>query len=370
MGWLFARHERGAFLLHLDGMAASDVDRLCRDLAWLGIDWDEAPSTVERYRSLCQHCARQLGERGIADDALLSSSLTRVVAAHERGITHLFCDRSALADSRRQRLLCEALGWDPPHYVHLPSIVDADRDTCAVAKWTVANLRREGYLPLAVANQLARLGWTPRGKRALLSLEALIERFDLDRIQTRPVVYDERQLDWFGRRALSEHPLPKVAQLMAPFWQEAYGLAHRAAGTELDPADWQCLLASAIRDEVHFMAECVAKARFALSDTVRYDERARMVLSEPYAVPILEAFEAGMARVAPFTFVPIDRFVSELRWEFKASCDIRSRDVMHVIRAALTGRVDGPCLIEACQLLGRWRCIERSRSARLECCCA
>ena len=85
------------------------------------------------------------------------------------------------------------------------------------------------------------------------------------------------------------------------------------------------------------------------------------VLAQPYALDVLRAFIEGLPTVEPFEYDPIDAFVSDLRLRFKASHGIRSRDVMYAIRAALTGRLDGPCLVVACQLLGRWRCRERAR---------
>jgi glutamyl-tRNA synthetase len=181
------------------------------------------------------------------------------------------------------------------------------------------------------------------------------------------MTYDERQLDWFSRRLLRQKPLPEITELMVPYWRECYGLSHRADDTDLDPVSWQRLLASAIREQVHCLSESSEKALFALSDALCYDEPSMALMAMPYAPAILEAFEAGIAGV-PLNFSSIDGFVSNMRWQFKASCGIRSRDVMHVIRAALTGRIDGPCLVVVCQLLGRQLCIERSRSARLERC--
>jgi glutamyl/glutaminyl-tRNA synthetase len=428
VGWLFARHEGGSFVLRLEDETESsgEADAACADLAWLGIDWDGELLTSVQYESLCRCCASQLVRSGSAyeghvgerpadpgqpplsgshglwlrarrtqtersiDDLVVEDlgscaavtgdvplldrdrsparHLISVVDAHERGITHVFCDRSSLYDTQCQLQLYDALGWDPPSFVYLPPIAAPCCDAQAAGERSLADLRRLGYPSLAVANHLARLGWTPRGKRSLLSCQELIERFDLDRLQSSPVVHDSEQLDWFGCRFFREQPLPEVTQLMVPLWQEAFGLSHCADDTGLDGVSWQRLLASAVREEVRCLSDAPQKARFALSDSVLYDDRALALLGAPYASEVLEAFASGIVTVAPFEFSAIDRFVSEVRWQFKASHGMRSRDVMHVIRAALTGRIDGPCLVVACQLLGQRRCAERARSAKSEHC--
>jgi glutamyl/glutaminyl-tRNA synthetase len=125
-------------------------------------------------------------------------------------------------------------------------------------------------------------------------------------------------------------------------------------------------LALAIREELDCLDQAAKRARFAFADEVTWDEEARQALARPYAIEVLESFARGLPDVEPFAYDAIDAFVRDLRLRFKASLSIRSRDVMYVIRAALTGQRGGPCLVEVCQLLGRDRCIERARAAILQ----
>jgi hypothetical protein len=86
-------------------------------------------------------------------------------------------------------------------------------------------------------------------------------------------------------------------------------------------------------------------------------------LGQPYAAQILETFARELVKVSPLNFDTLDAFCRTLRLGLKAELGIRSRDVMHVVRAALSGRQDGPCLVVICQLLGPERCIQRARRA-------
>lgn len=309
-GWLWARHEGGVFLLYLrEPLALPALASVAADLRLLGLDWDgevegEPPAT-----------------------------------AHVFGTSRLPGEAS-------------------PEYVHLPRLEGPEAST-PVRAWI-----DRGYSGSALANTLARLGWTPRGRRALLSLEELAEHFELGRVSRQPVAFDQDNLDWFNRRWLAGLDAKAVTALLSPHWQMAYGRAERAEGTALSATEWRETLALAIREELVLPEQAVDKARFAFVDVLCSDEASRAVLQAPYADPILDAFGRELGSVEPFESDPLDAFCRGLRLRFKERLGIRSRDVMYVLRAALSGRQDGPCLVEICQLLGPARCVQRANRAR------
>jgi nondiscriminating glutamyl-tRNA synthetase len=358
------------------------VRPLCEELCWLGLDWEEAPEMdipgrIEfLYRS--PHYQRHLleGRASRRPHPLLA----RVVADHALAITHIIRDARWLPQMVQELALYQALGWEAPHYVHLPPIEMPKGGDCATSPDSesiarTADYRARGYLPLALANHLVRLGWTPRGKRELLSLHTLAERLDVRRVlrmaaSRRPVPFDPQQLNWFNRRALCALAADEVTALLLPRWQSAYGVTDRAEGTALSPGEWQRALAQAIRPELDRLDQVAERARFAFVDQIAPLGEARAALSQPYAGEVLRAFVRELPAVEPFTYAPIDAWIGDLRRRFKAalgvSHGVRSRDVMYVLRAALTGRMEGPCLVEVCQLLGVERCAARARAASQE----
>jgi glutamyl/glutaminyl-tRNA synthetase len=398
------------------------VQHIREGLRWLGLDWDEGPGAggahgpcVESARlALYRRYAQQLVSEGkaypctgspqrpgqspavrlrcpadgqtvlsdlifherafenaeLGDTLLLDPDgrptrhLADVVDDHHSRITHVIQDDGWLPSIPRQLLLYRALGWQPPRYAHLPPIAwpdRVDRDD-RPGDGPIEAYREQGYLGPAVVNHLVRLGWSPRGKRELLALDELAARFDLGRVSHRPAIHDVEQLDWFNHRCLSRLDAAEVIRLLVPYWREAYGQADRAEGTGLAPAEWRRTLALAIRDELRSLSQAADLARFAFLDRVERRSRAEGLLAQPYAPQVLQAFLQGLPDLEPFAYERIDAFVSALRLRFKASHGVRSRDVMHVLRAALTGRLDGPCLVDVCQLLGRQRCLERANS--------
>jgi glutamyl/glutaminyl-tRNA synthetase len=169
-----------------------------------------------------------------------ASPLAEVVGDHRASITHVTQDSEQLPGVPYRLVLYEALGWKPPLYAHLPSIagpspVDPTQRARDVALDTY---RASGYMPLAVVNHLALLGWTPRGKRRLLSLPELAEQFDPRRVSRKPVAFEVERLNWFNRRCLARLDGCEIARLLVPEWRKAYGWPDRAAGTGLSPGEW------------------------------------------------------------------------------------------------------------------------------------
>jgi glutamyl/glutaminyl-tRNA synthetase len=368
--WLLARHESGALVLSVADTVGGETigapfiphaQALCDDLHWLGLDWDEGPYLQSARADAYRRYDRQLVRAGGSADRMPRSLLAAVVDDHDLGITHVVQEHSQQSRIPAYQQLCEALDWTPPTFVCLPPLSSDDRSARPAS---LQACREQGYLGLAVANDLARIGWTPRGKRQLLPLADLAVRFDVSRLAHRSVAPVPGQLAWFNRRYLNQLGPAERTALMAGWWEQAYGVADRAEGTTLAPEAWRQMLVETVRSEVHALAEVPGKVRFAFVDPVDLAEEAVEVLSRPYAPQVLSVFAERVSRLDPFTYEAIDAAISALRLEFKAALGIRSRDVLHVIRAVLAGRVDAPCVVAVCQLLGKARCVQRAQQVQ------
>jgi glutamyl/glutaminyl-tRNA synthetase len=415
-GWLYARHEGGRLVLCVEDAVSGRspvfaAGPVCDDLSWLGLDWDEGPYLQSERTRNYEACAQQLrdGDAAIAFSALPSSGdspsqheciclsaspresytvadlvqgtqtvrarpltapalsaageppdpiLAAVMDDHELGITHVIQAYERWPELSTYLYLCDVLGWPPPQFAHLPALTFDDRSARPLS---LQACREQGYLPLAVANDLARMGWAPRGRRELLPLAELAARLDLSRVARGPYKPAPGQLQWLNRRCLAQLDPVQRTGLIADHWQRAYGLADRAQGTGLASDAWRQMLADAVSGQVHALCQVPELVRFAFIDEVEPDPQAAEVLSRPYAVQVLDAFVQGLSTVEPYAYDELDAMISGLRWQLKGVLGVRSRDVLHVVRAALTGRVDAPCLVVACQLLGRARCLQRAQ---------
>ena len=258
------------------------------------------------------------------------------------GVTHVLRGEDHLANTPRQLLLLEALGLDAPRYGHLPLVVDAagrplSKRTGAAA---LAGLRAEGFLPLAVANLLARLGHRyPDG--ALLALDALAAGFDPAAVARAPARLDPAQLERWQRLALDALEEGGFAA-----W------AAEAAPLPEDKTRREAFLAL-VRPNVLRRRDVAAWAAILLEGRFEYDGRARAALAEAGA-GWLERAAAAAAAAGDGGAVPE---------AVAAETGARGRKLFHPLRAALTGRTDGPALRDVAAFLGGAECAARLRRA-------
>jgi nondiscriminating glutamyl-tRNA synthetase len=143
----------------------------------------------------------------VVDDALMQ-------------ISHVIRAEDHLSNTPKQILMQRALGFTEPIYAHIPLILNADRSKMSkrFSDTALLNYRERGYVPEAMINFLALLGWHPRGDKEVLSRKELIAEFDIDRVQQSGAVFNEEKLDWLNREHIKAMPIAEVATLAAPFF--------------------------------------------------------------------------------------------------------------------------------------------------------
>jgi glutamyl-tRNA synthetase len=250
-------------------------------------------------------------------------NLAVAVDDHDMGVTHVIRGEDHLSNTARQVLILEALGYERPVYAHLPLLLGPDgkklskRYNAASVQW----LRQQGYLPEAVVNYLALLGWGYDETTTFFTREELVEHFSLERVSKNPAVFDEAKLRWMNGRYLREmkvgelhrrveefleRDVPRVAleiaqekmQTLADFWPLAAFLVERQ---EIDPAAWEKVMKDGA-------VERLDKARQALAsidrfDTEQVEEALRAVVEETGAKP-KDVFQPVRVAVAGTTVSP------------------------------------------------------------------
>lgn len=139
------------------------------------------------------------------------------------GITHVIRGEDGLSNTPKQILMQKALGFDQPIYAHIPLILNADRSKMSKRFNDVAlsSYRERGYLPEALVNFLALLGWHPTDNKEVLSFDELIAQFDIDRVQQAGAIFNEEKLDWLNREHMKLLPLAELVARAKPFFEKA-----------------------------------------------------------------------------------------------------------------------------------------------------
>ncbi len=273
----------------------------------------------------------------VVDDALMR--VTHVIRAEEH-----------LPNTMRQLLVYEALGFAPPSFAHVSLIVDKDRSKLSKRRGavSVAEFREQGYLPDALVNYLALLGWSPLDGEEFRSRESLIEEFDLARVSSSPAAFDEDKLKWLNARRIREEPIGSLVRAARPFLS-ARGMS------EPDDARIGRML-ELVRGGVTTLAELPDAIAFFFDDGLMFETEAERVLADGAARSVLEALRNAMEEDG-FSLTS-EGFKDVLR-DLAESLGLGNRRVFMAVRAALTGRTHGPPIGDVAALLGRERVLTR-----------
>jgi len=404
--WLFARKRGGTFILRVeDTDEARNTDEakqaIFDGLRWLGLEWDEGPgkggncgpyfqserkpiydawfdklaATGRVYQDdgawrfrferkpvtirdlVCGEVTIDYRDESNTPDMVVKRSdgsyvfhFVNVVDDLEMAITHVIRGEDHLMNTPKHLQLIEALGGTAPQYAHIPLILNPDGSKMSKrdAGAAVGDYPRQGFLPLAVVNFIALLGWSPKTEEEIFTRSGLIDRFSLENINRAPGRFDFEKCKWVNQQHLMKLSAADFVALSESFVRQA----------GLPVEKYTEAVATAVKDKVRLLEEVPAAVDFLLLDEYPYDpEAVAKARGNPAAVGLL----ASVADV----FAALDEWSAEAA---KAALHDTARAVgakpgplMFPLRVALSGRAHGPDLGEMLNLLGKDRCVDRVR---------
>jgi nondiscriminating glutamyl-tRNA synthetase len=262
----------------------------------------------------------------VVDDALME-------------VTHVIRGEDHISNTPRQILLYEAMGFTPPSFAHLSLVMGPDHSPLSKrhGATSVAEFRSKGYLPEALVNYLALIGWSPGGGDELLPIDELARRFSLEGVGHSAGVFDEEKLAWVNRHYLKLADPARLAELSLPYFNDA-GLRMTPDAGGLDFLASAMAMASASVDRLN---QVPARLSFL------FDYDAAAALGDPR---VLEEMRADAARSVVGAFAEAlasaprldrERFRSVAN-DVKARTGQKGKALFHPIRIVLTGLAEGP----------------------------
>jgi glutamyl-tRNA synthetase len=262
-------------------------------------------------------------------------------------ITHVIRGEDLLASAPRNAAVIEALGGTAPAYGHLPLLVGADRQPLSKrhGSASVEAFRERGFLPEALVNYLALLGWSKDAETTFLSLPELIDAFDLSRVSSNPAAFDEQKLEWMNNHYLQQLDHDDLAARCLHFLT--------AAG--LTP-DLELLRRAMplVNERMKTLADCVELLTFLFTDDIEPNEKARAII-EKAPDGYLTLVAAALTGVEPWEAEPIQAALDALA----EAQELSRAKAFQPVRAAVTGSNVSPPLPESLALLGRERTLAR-----------
>jgi len=289
-------------------------------------------------------------------DGTPTYNFTVVVDDWDMQITHVVRGDDHINNTPRQINLFHALGATPPIFAHVPMILgkDGKRLSKRHAATNVLAYRDAGYLPEALLNGLARLGWS-HGDQELFSRDELIALFSLDTINKAPAVFNEEKLD-----SLNQHYLQTLdPQRIAPL------LADQLRALNLDPDNGTDLatLIQAQSSRCHTLKEMAEKSRYFFEDNVTFDEEAKDKHLTESIKPILKELADDFSLLSEWTAESIKAVIKTCTKKH----ELGFGKVAQPLRVALTGNTMSPSIDITMQLIGKERCLSRLRDATQSC---
>jgi glutamyl-tRNA synthetase len=265
----------------------------------------------------------------------------------EMGVTEVVRGDDHLSNTPKQLLVLAALGHEPPRYAHLPLLHGPDGKKLSKRHGaaSVQELREAGYLPAAVRNYLALLGWGTGDDTTLMATEELVRRFRVEDVGKAAAIFDERKLRWLNGRFMRELPLEEYAAAVA---------AH--LGRELD----RTLLDACeiVQEKAQTLEEVWPLVRFLFEHPLVHEKAWAKVMKHDSAEMLAAAAEA-LASADPFEPGPIEAALAPLLDRFEA----KPARLYQPIRVAITGGSVSPGIFESLAVLGRERSLERISEA-------
>jgi len=261
-----------------------------------------------------------------------------------------------ISNTPKQVLLYEAMKAPVPLFAHVPLILGPDKKRLSKrhGATSVGEYEKQGYLPEAMVNFLALLGWSPGNDEEVFTREDLIERFSLEGISGGNAVFNPEKLDWFNQQHIMRMPgselLERIRQDL-----EAAGLLGAALGDPRHTADAIDL----VKPRARKLHDIVPQLVPFLRDDVERDAAAvAKHLSAPDLVPHLSAWRAKLADTTPFDPPTIESALRALADER----GIKAGTLIHATRVAVTGQAVSPGIFEVLALVGRERALRRLAS--------
>lgn len=402
--FLFARHHGGTFVLRVEDTDEARNTSEARDaiftgLRWLGLDWDEGPEAggqhgpyfqserqaiydtwfevlrakgcvyedggawrfrferkpVTMHDLVCGEVTINYADESNTPDMVIKRSdgsyvfhFVNVVDDLEMKITHVIRGEDHLMNTPKHLQLFEALGATPPLYAHIPLILNPNgskmskRDEGAA----VGDYPRQGFLPQAVVNFLALLGWSSKTDEEVFTLFQLVERFSLEAVNRSPARFDAEKCAWINQQHLMELSDEAFAEAAKPFVESA-GLPIRD--------DFEAVAAT-VKEKVRLLREVPDAIAFLLHDEFAYETEALdKVRANGQAAELLRALASAFADLTEWSAETAKQAIADTA----KSAGAKPGQLMFPVRVALSGRSGGPDLGVIFSLLGQDRSVAR-----------
>jgi glutamyl-tRNA synthetase len=353
-GWMY---DRTCLQLSPEDTARLDAAGTPRAIRLL------VPDGVTAFTDLV-HGEIKFDNRNIEDFVVLRSDgqptyhLSVVADDIDMAITHVVRGDDHISNTPKHVLLFQALGCGVPAFAHVPLILGTDRKRLSKrhGATSVTEYTRMGYLPEAMVNFLALLGWSPGDDRELLSRDELVRAFALEGISGGNAVFNPEKLDWMNQQHIMRLATEELGSRLEPYLRDA-GLWREEFATHR--RSWYLGLVELFKPRLTRLTSFAAEAGPFLTDEIATEEVAARKHLKPELAAPLQELRAAFDALDPFTTTTTEQALRSVAERHT----LKPAALIHATRVAVTGRAASPGLFEVLEILGRPLVVQRMTAA-------
>lgn len=284
-------------------------------------------------------------------DGMPTYNFAVAVDDHMMKISHVLRGDDHIANTPKQLMIYEAFGWTPPKFGHMTLIINSEtgkklskRDESILQ--FIEQYRELGYLPEAMFNFIALLGWSPVGEEEIFSPAELIQQFDEERLSKSPAAFDGKKLEWVNNHYIKAMDLDELTSLCLPFLVNAKLVEENPAPEKLE---WVKKVVELYQPQMSYAAEIISVASLFFNEHPELGEAEKEVLAGETVPLVLTAFKAQLETLDGLDTPAIKAAIKAVQKE----TGVKGKNLFMPIRVAVSGQMHGPELAETIELLGK-----------------
>ncbi|MBS4745316.1 glutamate--tRNA ligase [Bacillus sp. FSL R5-0654] len=275
---------------------------------------------------------------------------------HLMKMTHVLRGEDHISNTPKQIMIFHAFGWEVPLFGHMTLIVNENRKKLSKRDESIIQFIEQyknlGYLPEALFNFIALLGWSPVGEEELFTKEQFIDIFDVNRLSKSPALFDMHKLKWVNNQYVKALDLDQVVALTLPHLQKAGKVSEQLTEEE---NTWVRKLISLYHEQLSYGAEIVELTELFFKEQIEYNQEAKEVLAEEQVPEVMASFARQLEQLESFTPDEIKAAIKAVQKE----TGHKGKKLFMPIRVAVTGQTHGPELPQSIELLGKETVLNR-----------
>lgn len=280
----------------------------------------------------------------LKSDGYPTYNFANVIDDYLMKITHVVRGNEYLSSTPKYNLLYEAFGFEKPVYIHVPHVVKEGGKKLSKRENDASfmDLYNDGYIPQAIVNYLALLGWSPKDNKEIFTMEELIRDFDIKRINSSPAVYDVKKLQWINAKYIKELSSEELFEITIPHLEKEYNLESKSN-------EWVKDLVLLYKEHISYGKQIVDEVRMFFNDEIVLDSDCVELLQSENVSNTLNVFKNEIESIIDWSVDNISQAINNT----KEKAEVKGKMLFMPIRVKTSGIMHGPELSNTIYLIGK-----------------